>query len=245
MVRAMLIARLAILLILLAFAHPSSASDATDSFQTRLAEARSLYRLTTSGLRAGKVEDADASLHRLIELWTGITTTFRTSPPGPFRRVMMFADTLDGTGARLALAAESLSQGQNDQALETLLPLKRDWVMLRRTAGLYGLVECLDEATDALEVMMAYKKTPPDLTRAEVRGDVLSRAAVYRWALKRCEAFASADTLGDADYRRLAESIAAALDVVTTAVRLRDPSLLDRVLGDINSFDTLLGQRFG
>jgi hypothetical protein len=32
---------------------------------------------------------------------------------------------------------------------------------------------------------------------------------------------------------------------VTTAVRLRDPSLLDRVLGDINSFDTLLGQRFG
>ena len=44
---------------------------------------------------------------------------------------------------------------------------------------------------------------------------------------------------------RQAEAIGAALDVIDSAIRLRDPALLDRVLTDLKTFDAQLTQRFG
>jgi hypothetical protein len=241
--------RSAFLVILLAAAS-FAAADANvrahaGSFINKLTEAQSLYRATTTSLRSGRADEADAHLKRLTALWAEATTAFKADPPALFARVNMFPEVLDGAGARLKRASDALSESKAQAALEELLPLRREWIMLRRSAGLYGLVECLDESSDALEAFMALKRTPPDLTRSEVRGDVMAKAAVYRWALKRCDGYAAAEIASEAEYRRLVDPIVGGLDVVATAVRLRDTALLDRILGDLKTFDTQLSQRFG
>lgn len=215
------------------------------SFVAKLGEAQALYRATTASLRAGQADEANASLKRLIALWAEAAEAYRNDPPAMFARVNMFPEALDGTGARLKRAGEALGDNRVEAALDELAPLRREWIMLRKAAGLYGLVECLDEATDALDAFMALKRTPPDMTRGEARSDVVAKAAVYRWALKRCDAYAATEVSTDAEYRRLADPIVAGLDVVATAVRLRDAALLDRILGDLKTFDTQLSQRFG
>ncbi|MFX6011084.1 hypothetical protein ABTE87_20560, partial [Acinetobacter baumannii] len=83
------------------------------------------------------------------------TSAYRSDPPALFARVNMFPEVLDGSGARLKRAADALAENRAEAALEELLPLRREWIMLRRSAGLYGLVECLDESSDALDAFMA------------------------------------------------------------------------------------------
>ncbi len=237
--------RSAIAATLLLAAAGSSMARAADGFLARIGEAQILYRTTTVALRAGRTDEAQASLRRLSDLWIAAGARLPGLPPGAAPRVAMLPEMMEGGAARLKQAADSLGQGRGDAALETLAPLKREWITLRRSAGLYGLVECLDEASEALDHFHAMRRNPQDLARPETRGDVIARAAVYRFALKRCEPFAALDLGIDADYRRQADSIAAALDVVDSALRLRDPALLDRVLADLKTFDTQLSQRYG
>ncbi|WP_439574975.1 hypothetical protein [Phreatobacter sp.] len=220
-------------------------SSETEAFIARVAEARTLFRITVTNLREGRTDDAVRSLEQLSVHWQETVRNFRDNPPAIFTRTALFAETLDGTIARLSRAAEGLSQGRTDAALDELGPLRQDWIGMRRAAGLYGLVECLDEATAALDSFVTVRRTPPDLARAETRGEVIARAAVYRFALRRCDAFASQDMVAEGDYQRRVEAIMAALDVVDTALRLRDPGLLDRVLTDLKGFDLQLSQRYG
>lgn len=217
----------------------------TETFIARVAEARTLYRLTVAGLREGRADEATRTLDQLSVHWQETVRQFRDSPPAIFTRAPLFAETLDGTLARLGRVGEVLGQGRADTALEELLPLRQDWIRMRRAAGLYGLVECLDEATAALDSFNTVRRTPPDLGRAETRGEVIARAAVYRFALRRCDAFASQDMIAEGDYQRRVDAIMAALDVVDSALRLRDPALLDRVLTDLRGFDLQLSQRYG
>ncbi|QCK87377.1 hypothetical protein E8L99_17255 [Phreatobacter aquaticus] len=225
---------------------PSGArANALEPFLARLGEAQVQYRTTTTLLRAGRNEDAEASLKKLTQLWAQISTLVRDKPPALFGQINLFPELIAGTGARLKRAADDLADGRADAALETILPLKRDWMNLRRAAGFYGIVECLDEASTVLGPLQAMRRTAPDLTRGEVRGDIIAKAAVYRYAVKRCESFANADLSSDSDYRRLTEAVFAALDVAATAIRLRDPALLERVLTDLKGYDTQLSQRFG
>lgn len=218
---------------------------AADGFLARIGEAQVLYRSTTVALRANRADEAQANLKRLSELWTAASARVPSLPPGAAPRVPMLGEMMEGGATRLKQAAEAIAQGRGDAALETLAPLKREWIAMRRAAGLYGLVECLDEASEALDHFHAMRRNPQDLARPETRGDVIARAAVYRFALKRCEPFAALDLGVDPDYRRQADSITAALDVVDSALRLRDPALLDRVLADLKTFDTQLSQRYG
>ena len=85
-----------------------------------------------------------------------------------------------------------------------------------------------------------------DLDKAKLEG--IARAKKMKLdvrSTKAVEAFAAQDIGTDPDYRRQADGIAAALDVVDSALRLRDGALLDRVLTDLKTFDTQLSQRFG
>lgn len=220
-------------------------ANSLEPFLARLGEVQVQYRATTTLLRAGRNEDAEASLKRLALLWSQLATLVRDRPPALFAQINLFPELIAGTGARLKQAADDLADGRVEAALEDLAPLKRDWMNLRRAAGFYGILECLDEASSALGPMLALRRTAPDLTRGEVRGDIIAKAAVYRYAVRRCESFANADLLSDSDYRRLTEAVFAALDVAATAIRLRDPALLERVLSDLKGYDTQLSQRFG
>lgn len=223
----------------------SSLAIDTETFIARIAEARTLHRLTAAGLREGRADEAARALEQLSLHWQETVRLFRDSPPAIFTRTPLFAETLDGTLARLGRAGEALAQGRAEAALEELTPLRQDWIRMRRAAGLYGLVECLDEASAALDQFNTVRRTPPDLGRAEMRGEVIARAAVYRYALRRCDGFASQDMIAEGDYQRRVEAIMAALDVVDSALRLRDPGLLDRVLTDLRGFDLQLSQRYG
>jgi hypothetical protein len=234
-----------VLCLLLAASGRGGLAHASEGFIIRLGEAQALFRTTTASLRAGRPEEADPSLKRLVALWSEAAAAAKLQPPAVAARINMFPELMEGGSARLKRAAEALAQGRGDTALEELQPLKREWIGMRRAAGLYGLVECLEEASDALDAFLVLKRTPPDLTRAETRGDIIAKAAVYRFALKRCDPFAAQDIGTDPDYRRQADGIAAALDVVDSALRLRDGALLERVLTDLKTFDTQLSQRFG
>ncbi|PTM56994.1 hypothetical protein C8P69_10441 [Phreatobacter oligotrophus] len=228
----------------LAFATAAEART-TDLLVRGLTEAQALYRTTTTSLRANRPAEAEAALKALVALWDETVTATIAAPPAMAARVSLFAEQMEGGRARLKRAAEALSQGRTDGALDELAPLKRDWITLKLSLGLYGLVECLDESAQALDALMVHKRQAPDLTRAEARVDIIARTAVYRYALRRCEPFAAADVIGDGDFRRQAEAIGAALDVIDSAIRLRDPALLDRVLTDLKTFDAQLTQRFG
>mgnify|MGYP001156585317 CR=1 FL=1 len=217
----------------------------TDALVRGLAEAQFLYRAATASLRQGRAEEAEASLRALVMLWEETTKATAADPPAIAARINLFGELMEGGRSRLRRAAEALAQGRQDGALEELAPLKREWIGMRRNVGLYGLVECLEESSEALDQLMGLRRTPPDMNRAEIRGEIIARAAVYRFALKRCEGFAAFDPAGDGDFRRQSEAIAAALDVIDSALRLRDPVLFDRVLSDLKTFDTQLSQRFG
>lgn len=210
-----------------------------------LNQAQVLYRTATTSLRNGRTEEAEAALKALIALWDETAAATTADPPPVTSRISLFAEVMEGGRARLRRAAEVLAQGRQDSALEELSPLKREWIGLRRSIGLYGLVECLDESSEAAEALMVHRRQPADLTRGETRGDIIARAAVYRFALRRCEPFAALDPAGNGEFRRQAEAIGAAVDVIDSALRLRDPALLERVLGDLRTFDTQLSQRFG
>ncbi|AVO44883.1 hypothetical protein C6569_07305 [Phreatobacter cathodiphilus] len=210
-----------------------------------LTQAQVLYRAATTSLRNGRAEEAEAALKALIALWDETAAATTADPPPVTSRISLFAEVMEGGRARLRRAAEVLAQGRQDSALEELSPLKREWIGLRRSIGLYGLVECLDESSEAAEALMVHRRQPADLTRGETRGDIIAKAAVYRFALRRCEPFAALDPAGNGEFRRQAEAIGAAIDVIDSALRLRDPALLERVLGDLKTFDTQLSQRFG
>lgn len=217
----------------------------TEAFIQRIGEARTLFRLTVTSLREGRADEAGQQLGQLTAHWTQTVQTFRDRPPAIFARIGFFPEMLDGSVARLARASEALAQGRAETALEELSPIRQEWIRIRRAAGLYGLAECLDEATAALDAFLAMRRTPPDLSRAETRGEVIARAAVYRFALRRCDAFAAQDMMAEPDYQRRVDGIMAALDVVDSALRLRDPALLDRVLTDLRTFDLQLSHRHG
>ena len=209
-----------------------------------LTQAQVLYRSATVSLRSGRAEEAETTLKALIALWDETAAATAADPPPVAARINLFAEVMEGGRARLRRAAEVLSQGRQDSALEELAPLKREWIGLRRSIGLYGLVECLEESSEAAEALMTHRRQPADLTRGETRGDIIAKAAVYRFALRRCEPFAALDPAGNGEFRRQAEAIGAAIDVIDSALRLRDPALLERVLGDLKTFDTQLSQRF-
>lgn len=209
-----------------------------------LTQAQVLYRAATTSLRNGRADEAEAALKALIALWDETAAATTADPPVVTSRISLFAEVMEGGRARLRRAAEVLAQGRQDSALEELSPLKREWIGLRRSIGLYGLVECLDESSEAAEALMVHRRQPADLTRGETRGDIIAKAAVYRFALRRCEPFAALDPAGNGEFRRQAEAIGAAIDVIDSALRLRDPALLERVLGDLKTFDTQLSQRF-
>lgn len=210
-----------------------------------LTQAQFLYRSATMSLRAGRADEAETALKALIALWDETAAVTATDPPRIAERISLFAEVMEGGRARLRRAAEVLAQGRQDSALDELSPLKREWIGLRRSLGLYGLVECLDESSEAAEALMTHRRQPADLARGETRGDIIAKAAVYRFALRRCEPFAALDPVGNGEFRRQAEAIGAAIDVIDSALRLRDPALLERVLGDLRTFDTQLSQRFG
>lgn len=236
---------LAPLLLAAASLAPTAEARTTGALVRGVTDAQVLYRSTTVNLRAGRPAEAEASLKTLVALWDETAAAILADPPPLAQRINLFAEQMEGSRARLKRAADALSQGRADGALDELAPLKRDWITLRLGLGLYGLVECLDESNQALDALMTHKRQAPDLTRAEARVDIIARTAVYRYALRRCESFAASDPLGDGDFRRQAEAIGAALDVIDSAIRLRDPALLDRVLTDLKTFDTQLTQRFG
>lgn len=231
--------------LLLIATAPSAHARTTGAFIRGLTEAQILYRATTISLRNGRAEEAETSLKALIALWDETTATTAADPPAIAARINLFNEMMEGGRARLRRAAEVLSQGRQDSALEELAPLKREWIGMRRSIGLYGLVECLDESSEALENLAALRKPSTDMARGENRAEIIARSAIYRFALRRCEAFAALDPAGDAEFRRRSEAIAAAIDVIDSALRLRDPALLDRVLGDLKTFDAQLSQRFG
>jgi hypothetical protein len=237
--------RAALVAVFLASQPLAAGASLLEAFVGRLGEAQVQFRTTTAALRAGRADEAEQALKKLVIVWSQISDMARERPPAVFAQVPFFPELIAGTGARLKKAADSLADGRADAALEDLLPLRRDWINLRRSAGFYGFVECLDEASAMLEPVIALRRATPDLTRAEVRGDIIAKAAVYRYALKRCEGFAGADLASDSDYRRLADAAFAALDVAATALRLRDQALLERVLTDLKSYDAQLSQRFG
>lgn len=228
--------------LLLGLAGPALAAD---RLMTGLGEAQALYRSTTVALRAGRADEAQASLKRLIDAWSEAAASLRADPPPAAARITMLAEIMDGGTVRLRRASEALGQRRGEAALGELEPLKREWILLRRSAGLYGLVECLDEASDAHEALQALRRTPPDLAKPETRTDIITKSAIYRYALRRCEPYAAQDLGADPDYRRQVDSIGAALDVIDAALRLRDPALFERVLTDLKGFDTQLSQRYG
>jgi len=231
-------------LLLLAGGDPGRART-THAFLHGLTEAQFLYRATTMSLRNGRLDAAEASLKALISLWDETTAVSIADPPPLAARINLFAEMMEGGRARLRRAADALAQGRQDTALEELAPLKREWIGMRRSVGLYGLVECLEESTEALQALAALRQPSTDMARGESRAEIIARSAVYRFALKRCETFAALDPAGNGEFRRGSEAIAAAIDVIDSALRLRDLALLDRVLGDLRTFDTQLSQRFG
>lgn len=231
--------------LLLIATGPSAHAKSTGAFIRGLTEAQFLYRATTMSLRSGRADEAEASLKALITLWDDTTAATAADPPAIASRINLFPELMEGGRARLRRAAEVLSQGRQDSALEELAPLKREWVGMRRNIGLYGLVECLEESSEALEALAALRKPSTDMARGESRAEIIARTAIYRFALRRCESFAALDPAGDAEFRRRADAIGAAIDVIDSALRLRDPALLDRVLGDLKTFDAQLSQRFG
>ncbi|WP_129608649.1 MULTISPECIES: hypothetical protein [Rhodoplanes] len=191
-------------------------TDATDA--TVLAD----RRLAAGYLRTGNAELAALALERLV----------KALPDGPLR-------------ARAGAALAAVDAGDLTAAADETERLADDMAKARRTAGRRVFADCVRDLSAVYAVLDASRTQAPDLTRPEVRADIVKAAAATDAAFALCDGEAPADIKADPDFRRLVDGSRASLARLPDAVATTDRDMLHRFLIELRAFEQLLRFRFG
>src|SRR5262249_5735689 len=233
---------LAILATLL-LGRPAAGEDLAP-FHAALEQVASHNRAAIGYLRTENVDLALTELDRLRQAFGAFAGRFRT-PPVALAGNPLYVEVMVDGQMRIIAASMMIDMGRLDLARDSLQALRKGLSDLRRAGKIEVLADCILDANTAMEAVMTFRDTPPDLTDGAAGADVAAKAAAYAAILQRCDAMAAPELRGSAEFRRLIDGAQASLALVPKAVEARDQDLLHRVLIELNSFDNLLAFRFG
>ena len=239
------VARIAVLaLALLAGPRLAAAGDLAD-FNAAVEKAAGHNRVAIGYLRTGNVDLASLELDRLREAWSAVSARFSGKRPDAFDGNSLYGATLVNINARLVAADMMLKSGKADIAAQSLTALRGDFYAMRKASGIVVLADCVRDANEAMDALMAYNDRALDFAKPETRFDIAAKTAIYGHVLKRCDGIATEAVRSAPEFRRLVDGAQASLALIPKAVATKDADLLHRVLIELRSFDNLLAFRFG
>jgi hypothetical protein len=234
----------AVALVVLAGGSAAMAGDLAD-FNAAVETVSAHNRVVLGYLRTGNVDLAAIELDRLRAAWSRLNQRFAGKPPDAFADDPQYVKTMTDIAARLAAADKALDANQPPQASVALKAVREDFHTLRQSAGVVVLADCVRDANAAMNALMVFNTPDLDWGKSKTRFGIASTAAIYGYALDRCDAMAGAPVRASPEFRRLIDGAKAGLDLIPQAIATRDTGLLHRILIQLRSFDNLLEFRFG
>jgi len=229
------------LLVLLAFAAPARGDDLAD-FNAAIESVSAHNRVAIEYLRNGNTDLASLELDRLREAWTKVGARKR---PAVFAGDPLYTVVMTDVATRLVTADLMTNLGRPENARQSLLGIRKDIYDLRKSANIVVLADCIRDANEVMDKLMAYDGRPQELRAAEFKIAVESLARSYSNTLSRCETTADERIRNDPEFRRLIDGAQASLDRIRDVFSQNDPDLLHRLLVELRSFDNLLAFRYG
>jgi hypothetical protein len=210
------------------------ADDLAD-FNAAVEAASAHNRVAIEYLRNGNADLAAIELDRLREAWTKVGEHKR---PAVFAGDALYTVVMTDIATRLVTADLMINVGRLDNARQSLLAVRKDLYDLRKSAHITVLADCVRDANDAMDKLMAYDTHVGEAGLAEA-------ASRYGTILALCDQMAPEKTRSEPEFRRLVDGAHESLARIPEAIATKDDNLLHRLLGELRSFDNLLAFRFG
>jgi hypothetical protein len=239
------LARAAILILALTVGAGAALAGDLAEFNAAAEKVASHNRVALGYLRTGNTDLASVELDRLRQAWGALTQRFAGKRPDAFDGNALYGTVLTDISTRLVTADMMLGSGRADAARQSLDAIRADLYDLRKSAGIVVLADCVRDANTAMNALMVYNDRALDWSKSGIRFGVASKAAIYGYALDRCDGMASETLRKNPEFRRLIDGAKAGLALVPKAIATRDADLLHRILIELRSFDNLLAFRFG
>ena len=234
--------RLAILALALALSLPAAArADALTEFNAAVEQAAAHNRAAIGYLRTGNADLADVELDRLRQAWQEVLAHKRP----PVFDAKLYVRALTDISMRLVTADMLLNSGRPDNARLSLTAIRNDLYDLRKSAHVEVLADCVRDAGEAMDALMAFDKVDLDLSRPGVAADLAAKTEAYKGIIARCDGMAAPKVRQEPDFRRLIDGAVASLMLIPKAIETHDAGLVHRVLGELRALDNLLAFRFG
>ena len=227
------------------FSMSNALAGSTSQFLEDLDAALAHYRESVSYLRTGNTDLAAIELDEMTVKWSGLTKNYAATPPDAFDADPQFAATLAQVGESATKALADIDAGRFEAAAELLKPIRADMSRFRAASHIQILPDCLFEAANAMDELMAYRGKPPADDDREARYDVVAKAAIYGHTLRRCDRMATVSVRDNPDFRRLVDGALKSNARIAEAIATNDSGLLFRLLIEMRSFDRLMFYRFG
>lgn len=231
-------------LAVIGWAGAAAAGDLAD-FNAAVEVAAAHNRVTLGYLRTGNTDLAAVELERLRAAWAQVNQRFAGKRPDAFEGNPLYVVAFTDIAMRLVTADMMLNSGRGDSARAALGAIRDDLYNLRKSAGVVVLADCVREANAAMDALMVYDDKALDWTKSATRFGIASKAAVYNYALDRCDGLAGEALRKSPELRRLVDGAKAGLALIPKAIATRDSDLLHRILIELRSFDNLLAFRYG
>jgi len=232
---------LAVLIAVFAAASPARADDLAD-FNAAIESVSAHNRVAIEYLRNGNADLAGLELDRMREAWAKVGARKR---PDVFAGDPLYTVVMTDIATRLVTADLMLNVGRPENARQSLLGIRKDIYDLRKSANIVVLADCIRDANEVMDKLMAYHGRPQEPRAAEFKMAVESLARSYSNTLSRCETTADERIRNDPEFRRLIDGAQASLDRIRDVFSQNDPDLLHRLLVELRSFDNLLAFRYG
>jgi hypothetical protein len=238
-------ARAAILGFALLAGLGAAAADGLADFNDAVEKASAHNRAALGYLRTGNTDLASLEIDRLRVAWGEVSERFSGKRPEAFDGNSLYVTAMTDIAMRLVAADMLFNAGRPEAVRQSLSAIRDDLYNLRKSAGIVVLADCVHDADAAMDALMVYNDRSLDLSKADTKSAVASKASAYGHVLDRCDGIASETVRKNPEFRRLIDGAKASLALVPNAITTRDAGLLHRVLIELRSFENLLAFRFG
>lgn len=220
-------------------------ADELADFNAAVEAAAAHNRVAIGYLRTGNVDLAEIELDRLRAAWAAVNRRFAGHRPKVFEGNPAYVTAMTDIATRLVTADMMLNSGRPQVARDALIGIRDDLYNLRKSAGIPVLADCIRDAGDAMNALMAYDSAMLDLAKPALGSEIVDKAKQYGQTLARCDRMATPAIRNEPEFRRLIDGAQASLVRIPEAIAARDTDLLHRLLIELRSFDNLLAFRFG
>lgn len=215
-------------------AAPAFADDLAD-FNAAVEAASAHNRIAIGYLRTGNADLASIELDRMRAAWAQVG---RVPRPAVFDDVPLYTAIMTDIATRLITADMMLNVNRPENAQQALLAVRDNLYTLRKSAHVPVLADCIRDANEAMNKLMAYDDRVGEAGLADT-------ASAYGGIISRCDGMADQKTRKEPEFRRLIDGAHASLSRIPEAIATNDADLLHRLLVELRSFDNLLAFRFG